>query len=113
MRGEDAAELKILKDYAPVKEELYRRMPGGVLSRCMGQEEAERKLKEVHDKTCGSCGEVNLYRRFKGQASTSRVWVKMQIKSKPSVGPASLRQTERKATPCSSVKTGEAHSYNS
>ena len=113
MRGEDAAELKILKDYAPVKEELYRRMPGGVLSRCMGQKEAERKLKEVHDKTCGSCGEVNLYRRFKGQASTSRVWVKMQIKSKPSVGPASLRQTEMKATPCSSVKTGEAHSYNS
>ena len=34
----------------------------------------------------------------------------MQIKSKPSVGPASLRQTERKITLCSSAKTGEAHS---
>ena len=64
MRGEDAAELKILKDYALVKEELYRRMPGGVLSKCVGQEKAQRKLKEVHNKTCGSCGEVNLYRRF-------------------------------------------------
>ena len=36
MRGEDTAELKILKDYALVREELYRRMPGGVLSRCVG-----------------------------------------------------------------------------
>ena len=60
MKGEDAAELKILKDYALVREE----MPGRVLSRCVGQEEAQRKLKEVHDKTCGSCGEVSLYRRL-------------------------------------------------
>ena len=64
MRGEDAVKLKILKDYALVREELYRRMPGEVLSRCVGQEEAQRKLKEVHDKTCGSCGEVSLYRRL-------------------------------------------------
>ena len=44
-----------------VRGELYRRMPGGVLSKCVGQEEAQRKLKEIHDKTCGSCGEVSLY----------------------------------------------------
>ena len=36
IKGEDASELKILKDYALVKEELYRRMPSGVLSRCVG-----------------------------------------------------------------------------
>ena len=64
IKGEDAVELKILKDYALVREELYRKMLGGVLSRCVGQEEAQRKLKEVHDKTCRSCGEVSLYRRF-------------------------------------------------
>ena len=64
VKGDDAAELKMLKDYALVKEELYRRMPGGVLSRCVGQEEAQRKLKEIHDKTSGSCGEVSLYRRL-------------------------------------------------
>ena len=64
VKGDYAAELKILKDYALVKEELYRRMQGGVLSRCVGQEEAQRKLKEIHDKTCGSCGEVSLYRRL-------------------------------------------------
>ena len=32
VKRDDAAELKILKDYALVKEELYRRMPGGILS---------------------------------------------------------------------------------
>ena len=40
MKRDDAAELKILKDYALVKEELYRRMPDGILSQCVGQEEA-------------------------------------------------------------------------
>ena len=61
IKGNDATELKILKDYALVREELYRRMPGEILSKCVGQEEAERKLKELHDKTCG---EVSLYRRL-------------------------------------------------
>ena len=64
MKGDDAAELKVLKDYALVKEELYRRMLGGILSQCVGLEEAQRKLKEIHDKTCGSYGEVSLYRRL-------------------------------------------------
>ena len=64
MKGDDVAELKILKDYALVKEESYRRMLGGILSRCVGQEEAQRKLKEIHDKTCESCEEVSLYRRL-------------------------------------------------
>ena len=40
MKEEDAAELKALKDYTLVKGELYRRMPGGVLSRCVGRVEA-------------------------------------------------------------------------
>ena len=31
-KKDDAVELKILKDYALVKEELYLRMPGGILS---------------------------------------------------------------------------------
>ena len=64
MKGEGAAELNVLKDYVLVRGELYRRMLGGVLSRCVGQEKAQRKLKEVHNKTCGSCGEVSLYRRL-------------------------------------------------
>ena len=51
MKGEDATELKVLKDYTLVKGELYCWMLNGVLSRCVGQEEAQRKLKEIHDKT--------------------------------------------------------------
>ena len=64
MKEEDAAELKALKDYALVRGELYHRMPSGVLSRCVRRVEAQRKLKDEHDKTCGSCGEVSLYRRL-------------------------------------------------
>ena len=63
MKEEDAAELKVLKDYTLVRGELYRKMPSEVLSRCIRQEEAQKNLKEVHERTCGSCGEVNLYRR--------------------------------------------------
>lgn len=36
----DVAELKVLKDYVLMKGEMYHRMPGGILSRCMGHEEA-------------------------------------------------------------------------
>ena len=64
MKEGDMAELKALKDYALVKGELYYRMSGGILSRCVGQKEAQRKLKEVHERTCGFYGEVNLYRKF-------------------------------------------------
>ena len=64
LKGEGVAKLKVLKDYALMRGELYRRMPSGVLSKCVEQDEAQRKLKEVHDKTCGSCGEVNLYCRL-------------------------------------------------
>ena len=45
MKEEDAAELKVLKDYAFVRGELYCRIPGGI-------------------KTCRSCKEVSLYRRL-------------------------------------------------
>ena len=47
MKEENAAELKALKDYTLVRGELYCRMPGGVLSRCVGWREAQRKLKDV------------------------------------------------------------------
>ena len=40
MKEEDVAELKVLKDYTLVRGELYRRMLGGVLSRCIRQEKA-------------------------------------------------------------------------
>ena len=36
MKEEDSAKLKFLKDYTLVRGELYRKMPDGVLSRCVG-----------------------------------------------------------------------------
>ena len=68
------AKLKALKDYTLVKGELYHRMSGRILSRCVGQEEAQRKLREVHDRTCRFYEEVNLYHRFQ---RTSFYWLSM------------------------------------
>ena len=60
----DLADLKTLKEYILMKGELYCRMPGGIFSRCVGHEEAQRKLKEVHGRTCGFRGEISLYHRL-------------------------------------------------
>ena len=60
----EMAELKTLEDYVLMKGELYCRMLEGILSRCVRHEEAQRKLKEAHNKTCGYCGEIGLYRRL-------------------------------------------------
>ena len=57
-------ELKIFKDYILMKGELYRRMIEGILSRCVGHEEAQRKLREVYGRTCRFCGEISLYHRL-------------------------------------------------
>ena len=64
LKEEDVAGLKILKYYVLMKGELYRKMQGGILSRCVGHEKAQRKLKEVHSRTCGFYGEISLYRRL-------------------------------------------------
>ena len=55
-------------------------------------------------------GRLTFTADFKGQASIGQAWVKMQTKSKPNVGPASLQRTKKKVTLCSSAKTREAHS---
>uniref|UniRef100_A0A2N9EDF9 Integrase catalytic domain-containing protein n=1 Tax=Fagus sylvatica TaxID=28930 RepID=A0A2N9EDF9_FAGSY len=52
MSPEGAADLKILKDYVLIVGDLYRRLPGGVLARCVNLQEAIRKLTEVHEKSC-------------------------------------------------------------
>ncbi|XP_075665875.1 uncharacterized protein LOC142635626 [Castanea sativa] len=64
IKESEPAELKALKDYTLVRGELYRKMLGGILSRCVGKKEAQRKLKEMHDKTCRSCEEISVYCRL-------------------------------------------------
>uniref|UniRef100_A0A2N9G908 RNase H type-1 domain-containing protein n=1 Tax=Fagus sylvatica TaxID=28930 RepID=A0A2N9G908_FAGSY len=59
-----AADFKEIKDYTLIFGELYRRLPGGVLARCISIQEAKRKLIEVHEKTCEDGGGISLYRRL-------------------------------------------------
>uniref|UniRef100_A0A2N9GRN7 RNA-directed DNA polymerase n=1 Tax=Fagus sylvatica TaxID=28930 RepID=A0A2N9GRN7_FAGSY len=52
MAPEGVADLKVLKDYVLIAGDLYRRLPGGVLARCVSLQEAARKLTEVHERCC-------------------------------------------------------------
>jgi len=45
-------------------EELYIKLPGGVLAICLSPDESTKRLKEVHEKSCGSSGPISLYRRL-------------------------------------------------
>jgi ribonuclease HI len=58
------ADLREIKDYTLISRDLYRRLPGGVLARCISIEEVKEKLPEVHEKTCGDGGAISLYRRL-------------------------------------------------
>ena len=64
MSPEGVADLKTLKDYVLITGDLYRRLLGGVLARCVSLREATRKLTEVHEKSCEFGDGVSLYRRL-------------------------------------------------
>lgn len=57
-------DLKNMKDYVLMKGELYHKMFGGILARRVEKKEAQKKLDEVHNKTCKFCREVSLYHRL-------------------------------------------------
>ena len=61
---EGVADLKILKDYVLIAGDLYRRLPRGVLARCVNLKEAARKLTEVHERSYEFRDGVSLYRRL-------------------------------------------------
>ncbi|KAI5350542.1 hypothetical protein L3X38_003433 [Prunus dulcis] len=58
------SDIKELKDYAIIFGELYRRLPRGILTRCIGTIEARVKLQEVHEVTCNLEPIISLYRRL-------------------------------------------------
>uniref|UniRef100_A0A2N9I5B2 Integrase catalytic domain-containing protein n=1 Tax=Fagus sylvatica TaxID=28930 RepID=A0A2N9I5B2_FAGSY len=60
----DTADLREIKDYTLISGDLYRRLPGGVLARCISLEEAKERLTKIHETTCGDGGAVSLYRRL-------------------------------------------------
>ena len=51
-------------DYTQIEGELYRKLPGGILSRCITEKEGKLKLEELHTQACGVAKKVSLYRRM-------------------------------------------------
>ena len=45
--------IKELKDYTLIEEKLYRRLLGGILSRCINEKEGKLRLEELHSQICG------------------------------------------------------------
>ena len=45
---EHGGSVKDLKDYTLIEGELYKRLPGGILSRCVNERERRQKLEELH-----------------------------------------------------------------
>ena len=64
MSPEGVADLKVLKDFVLISRDLYRRLPGGILARCVSLQEGTKKLQEVHEKSCELEGGVSLCRRL-------------------------------------------------
>jgi ribonuclease HI len=64
MSPKDVADLKALKDFVLISGDLYRRLPGGILARCVSLQEGTKKLQEVHEKSYELEGGVSLYRRL-------------------------------------------------
>uniref|UniRef100_A0A2N9GMB4 RNase H type-1 domain-containing protein n=1 Tax=Fagus sylvatica TaxID=28930 RepID=A0A2N9GMB4_FAGSY len=64
MSPADTADLREIKDYTLISGDLYRRLPGGVLARCISLEEAKERLPKIHETTCGDGGAISLYRRL-------------------------------------------------
>ena len=63
-KAEPGGNIKELKDYTLIEGELYRRLPGGILSRCINEKEGKLKLEELHTQACGIAEKISLYRRM-------------------------------------------------
>ena len=56
--------IKELRDYTLIERELYRRLPGGILSRCINEKEGKLRLEELHSQACEVAKKISLYRRM-------------------------------------------------
>ena len=61
---EHGGSIKELKDYTLIEGELYKRLLGGILSRCINEKERKLRLKELHSQACGIAEKISLYRRM-------------------------------------------------
>ena len=56
--------IKELKEYALIEGELYRRLLGGILSRCINEKEGKLRLEKLHAQVYGIAEKISLYRRM-------------------------------------------------
>ena len=56
--------IKELKKYALIEGKLYKRLPGGILSRCINEKEGKLRLEKLHTQVCGIVEKIGLYRRM-------------------------------------------------
>ena len=56
--------IKELRDYTLIEGELYRRLPGGILSQCINEKEGKLRLEELHSQACRVVEKIILYRRM-------------------------------------------------
>ena len=61
---EHGGSIKELKDYTLIEGKLYRRLPEGILSKCIGEKERKMRLEELHNQACGIVEKIGLYRRM-------------------------------------------------
>ena len=56
--------MKELKEYTIIEGELYRRLLGGILSKCINEKEGKLRLEKLHAQVCGIMEKIILYRRM-------------------------------------------------
>ena len=56
--------IKELRDYTLIEGQLYRRLPGRILSRCINEKEGKLRLEKLHKQVCGVVEKISLYRRM-------------------------------------------------
>ena len=56
--------IKELREYALIERELYRRLPGGILSRCINKKEGKLRLEKLHTQVYEIAEKISLYRRM-------------------------------------------------
>ena len=61
---EHKGSIKELKDYTLIERGLYRRLPEGILSRCINEKEGKLKLEELQNQIYGVAEKSSLYRRI-------------------------------------------------
>ena len=56
--------IKELKEYALKEGELYKRLLGRILSKCINKKEGKLRLEKLHAQVCGIVEKIILYRRM-------------------------------------------------